>query len=179
MDLPNNRTCESKICMTVLKEFMYTKNDIEPIRVALIKAKQTLAVAESVTSGHLQAAISLATDASQFFQGGITTYNLGQKSRHLFIDPVHADACNCVSSQIASSMSIQVSKMFSSNWGLAITGYAAPAPEFKVSKAFAYCAISFNNKIMLARKINPNVSAGRPTQEYYVKQVLKYFSGCL
>ncbi len=40
----------------------------------LLKKRKTLAVAESVTAGNLQAALSLATYAQLFFQGGITMW---------------------------------------------------------------------------------------------------------
>lgn len=62
-----------------------------------IKANETVAVAESVTAGLLQLAFSSADFATKYFQGGITVYNIGQKSRHLLIDPIHAIECNCVS----------------------------------------------------------------------------------
>lgn len=69
---------------------LYNMSAINSIRDYVLENKQTLAVAESVTSGHLQAAISVAENASSFFQGGITAYNLGQKCRHLNIEPLHA-----------------------------------------------------------------------------------------
>jgi nicotinamide-nucleotide amidase len=56
----------------------------------LMKKKNTIAVAESVTSGNIQAVLSLAKDATAFFQGGITVYNIGQKCRHLLVpDFIH------------------------------------------------------------------------------------------
>jgi len=45
----------------------------------LMGNKETVAVAESVTSGTTQTMLSLATNASIFFQGGITTYTLDSK----------------------------------------------------------------------------------------------------
>jgi nicotinamide-nucleotide amidase len=60
---------------------------IQSIGNILIERQQTVAVAESVTSGHIQSTLSTAADAARFFQGGITTYNLGQKSRHLHVEP--------------------------------------------------------------------------------------------
>ena len=47
------------------------------IKDILIEDGKTLTVAESVTAGLLQAALSLALGASQLFQGGITVYNRG------------------------------------------------------------------------------------------------------
>lgn len=74
----------------------------------LINKKQmTLAVAESVTSGNIQAAFSLATDSTTFFQGGITSYNIGQKCRHLLVEPTHAIASNCVSKNVSEQMAQQ------------------------------------------------------------------------
>ena len=92
---------------------MYNTKDISAIRDFMVSHKHTLAVAESVTSGHLQAAFSLANDASAFFQGGITTYNLGQKTRHLQINPIHAATCNCVSQTVSDEMARHATTLFS------------------------------------------------------------------
>ena len=52
---------------------------IDQIKNILIDRGETIAVAESLTSGHLQVALASAENASEFFQGGITVYNLGQR----------------------------------------------------------------------------------------------------
>src|SRR3569623_3776187 len=101
---------------------IYDEKSIEQIKNYLLSNHLTIAVAESVTSGHLQAALSTAIDASKFFQGGITAYNIGQKSRHLTIEPTHALECDCVSDIIAESMALNICTMFLSNEGLGITG---------------------------------------------------------
>ena len=54
---------------------LYDEEVINQIKEWLTAHKQTIAVAESVTAGHLQAALSSAVEASKFFQGGITAYN--------------------------------------------------------------------------------------------------------
>ena len=127
---------------------MYDLEAIQEIRENLIAVNQTLAVAESVTSGHLQAAFSLGTDASQFFQGGITTYNIGQKCRHLLVEPTHALSCNCVSVDIAEQMASHVAKIFLSDWGVGITGYASPVDGITDDNLFAYYSIThLGNKI--------------------------------
>ena len=69
---------------------IFNNKDLEYIGKILKKKKETLAIAESVTAGVLQFALASITDASQFFQGGITAYNLGQKCRHLLVEPIHA-----------------------------------------------------------------------------------------
>ena len=79
----------------------YPINDIEIIRKVLIGTHRTIAVAESVTSGLLQNALSQATDARLFFQGGMTVYNVAQKCRQLQIEPIDAEGSNGVSANIA------------------------------------------------------------------------------
>ena len=106
----------------------YDDKIIEDIKNLLIRRGQTIAVAESLTSGHLQVALASAQNASKFFQGGITAYNLGQKARHLKIEPIHAENCNCVSEKVASQMALNVVDLFSTDWSIGITGYAAPVP---------------------------------------------------
>jgi nicotinamide-nucleotide amidase len=50
---------------------MFNKVLLDEIAQILIKKKQSVAVAESVTSGLLQAAFSNAEEASLFFQGAL------------------------------------------------------------------------------------------------------------
>ena len=76
---------------------LFDKKAIEAIRRFLLEHRETIAVAESVTSGFIQAAFSTAEEASQFYQGGITAYNFCQKFSHLRVEPLEALACNCVS----------------------------------------------------------------------------------
>lgn len=64
----------------------------------------TLATAESVTVGHLQASIAGVSGASSFFQGGITAYTVDQKVQLLGIDRRHADEVDCVSERVAAEM---------------------------------------------------------------------------
>lgn len=150
---------------------LISKRSIDELKDALVQKKQTIAVAESVTSGVLQGVISAATEASMFFQGGITTYNIGQKVLHLGIEPIHAEQCNCVSQQTASQMALGVAEMFRSHWGIGITGYASPVPESD-NQLFAYCAISFEGAVVHEEKIIPVATEYFPVQlEYAIKVV--------
>jgi len=155
---------------------IYDKTVIEKIKQRFIAKHLTLAIAESVTSGHLQAAISCATDASMFFQGGITVYNIGQKCRHLLVEPVHAIACDCVSDRISETLAINVCKMFSSDVGVAITGYAAPVPEKGIKSLYDWYAIAFKEKIIISKKIKPTVDNPFDVQVFYADTVLKSLS---
>jgi nicotinamide-nucleotide amidase len=145
---------------------------IESIGNILIEQQQSIAVAESVTAGHIQSTLSTAPDAARFFQGGITTYNLGQKSRHLHVNPIHAAACNCVSEQVAHEMALSVCKLFTSDWGLSITGYASKVPESN-HELFAYYAIVYADMIMQSGKIEPPDGEPEETQVFYTMILLK------
>lgn len=145
---------------------------IQSIGNILIERQQSIAVAESVTSGQMQVALSTAMDAAKFYQGGITAYNLGQKSRHLQVDPIHATACNCVSQQVANEMALEVCRLFSSDWGLAITGYASKVPESN-NELFAYYAIAYAGKIRQSGKLEPPDDEPAKIQVVYTRELLK------
>lgn len=148
----------------------------EKIRKALLRKKQTVAVAESVTAGLLQFSFSTFADASQFFQGGITAFNLAQKYKHLQVEPIHAMAVNCVSQKVAVEMAQQVCQLFSSDWGLGISGYATPVEESGYS-LFAYYAITFQGKVKAQARIKPRATEPQAVQEEYVLRVLRYMAG--
>ncbi len=149
---------------------------IEKIKKILVKRSATLAVAESVTSGLLQAACTQAKDASQYFHGGITAYNLGQKARHFNVDTIHAEACNCVSKKVAEQMAVSVTQRFFSDYGIATTGYANTVPEQGIDKTYAWCAIAHNGKVIFSKKINATgIEEGLTTQLFFVNQCLQLF----
>lgn len=136
--------------------------------------KQTIAVAESATGGFLQAALSSIMEASRFFQGGITAYNLGQKCRHLQVEPVSAQDCNCVSESVAAQMAAYTCNMFSSHWGLSITGYASPVPQSGGS-IFAYYAIARQGVIVASGSAGAVSDDAMENQLSFVRDVVKAF----
>lgn len=158
---------------------MYTKNDVAGIGKHLLRTQETISVAESVTSGHLQAAISMADFAQQFFQGGITVYNVAQKFKHLEVEPIHAQSCNAVSKQVAIQLALGVAKKFSSLWGIGICGYAAPVPELGIETPYSFFAITRGGVVKASKKIITKAKHGRPTQEYYTSIVLKALEGAI
>jgi PncC family amidohydrolase len=153
--------------------FKNNKNEISTIKDYMLTNNETLAVAESVTAGHLQAALSYADYASKFFQGGITAYNVGQKARHLNIEPIHAISCNCVSEKVAASMAIEVCSMFSSDWGVGVTGYAAPVPECHIKELFVFYSFAYKSKTIYTTKLETTEEDIEAVQHYYVDNVLK------
>lgn len=95
---------------TTIKEFM-------------LKRGETISVAESLTSGYLQAQMAAVAGSSNYFAGGITAYNIEMKVKFLNVDRANAVACNCVSEQTAVEMAKGVVDLFGTDYGIATTGY--------------------------------------------------------
>ena len=151
---------------------MYNDQVISAIRDYMISNGQTVAVAESVTSGHLQAALSLASEASKFFHGGITAYNLGQKARHLHVNPIHATSCNSVSEAVADEMALNTLTLFSSDWSVGITGYASPMPDLGIHTLFAFYSIAFRREIVQRGKLESVKETAYDVQVDFANQAL-------
>ena len=107
----------------------------------LREPRLTLAVAESLTCGRVQARIGAVSGASDFFLGGVTAYSLEQKVRHLGVDRGHAAAVDCVSQRVAEEMARGAGALFGSNLALATTGYAEPAADRNVPTPRAWWAL--------------------------------------
>ena len=161
-----------------MKTNTFDKKILEAIGKKLLKKKQTIAVAESVTSGLLQFSLSNIPDAACFFQGGITAYNIAQKFKHLGVEPLHALSVNCVSPKVAKEMALHVCELYSSDWGIGITGYASPVPE-SGNKVFAFFAIAYKGKIKLSGKIDPEKTEPPELQWLYVNHILRKLSPVL
>lgn len=152
---------------------MFDKVIIQQIANHLMRNQQTIAVAESVTAGYLQAALASAENASVFFQGGLTAYNIHQKYTHLHIDLAKAVQCNCVSGETAGEMALAVAKLFSADWGLSITGYASPIPAHPMKELYACYAIAFNGDLVGIQTITTNTKSFQDVQLEYIDRILK------
>jgi nicotinamide-nucleotide amidase len=101
----------------------------------------TLAVAESLTCGHVQAAIGAVSGASNYFLGGVTAYSLAQKVKLLGVNRAHARSVNCVSQRVAVEMARGACARFGADVAVATTGYAEPSPADGVKTPLAWWAL--------------------------------------
>lgn len=101
----------------------------------------TLAVAESMTGGRLQALITRESGASTFFLGGITAYSLEQKIRWLGVERAAAESVDCVSSEVAWQMAHGACERFGADLAVATTGYAEPASARGVTTPCVHWAL--------------------------------------
>jgi len=150
----------------------YPKEEIEAVRRILIEEQKTIAVAESVTAGLLQGAFSQATDARLFFQGGITTFNVGQKCRWLDVDPIHALEHNAVSPKVANQMAEGVTRRFCSYYGIGVVGYAAPVPEKKIDLPYAWYAVYGDGRPLETNRLEGGKGDPLKVQLYYVQNII-------
>ena len=106
------------------------------------KPRLTLAAAESLTGGNVQALITSVSGASDYFVGGITAYTLEEKVRHLGVTRRHAKAVNSVSQQVAVEMAVGACQLFGADIAISTTGYAEPSTKYHIKDPMAWWAIA-------------------------------------
>ena len=104
--------------------------------------KLTLAAAESLTAGNVQARIASVSGASGYFLGGLTAYSLAQKVKLLGVDRAAAKKVNCVSADVAEQMARGACALFGADVAVATTGYAEPSPADGVTVPVAWWAVA-------------------------------------
>ena len=138
----------------------------------LIDRNETISIAESVTSGSIQLAFSQMPDAQQFYKGGVTTYTIDAKIKHLEVDEKEAKATNCVSENITETMAINVAKLFDSDWSIACTGYATPVQQSN-GEIFAYYCIAYKGNVILSDRIELHpLTKTMTAQNYFTECIL-------
>jgi nicotinamide-nucleotide amidase len=118
-----------------------TPRPVELKPLMLRRPALTLAVAESLTCGHVQAQIGAVSGASEYFLGGLTAYSLEQKVKLLGVNRAHARAVDCVSQRVAVEMARGVGALFGADLALATTGYAEPDRAKDIRTPLAWWAL--------------------------------------
>lgn len=92
----------------------------------LIERQQTIAVAESLTAGMLGARFAGVPGASQWFNGGLLTYNNEQKHNLLGVETWTLADHGAVSEAVAMQMALGARSKTKSTYAVSLTGYAGP-----------------------------------------------------
>lgn len=97
-------------------------------------AGQTIGVAESLTAGGLMAALTSVPGASAAFRGGVVSYATPLKRDLLKVDAGLIAREGVIHAEVAAQMAEGARKATTfddspTNWGLATTGVAGPAPQ--------------------------------------------------
>ncbi|MFS4432198.1 CinA family protein [Chryseobacterium sp. S90] len=161
---------KSMICF-----MMELENLFEYIGEYLLSFGETVATAESVTSGFLQFSFSQMKEASRFFKGGMTAYTLNEKVGLLSVNKDEVRQYNCVSRQIAKTMALEVASLYNTDWAIGVTGYAVPAKESK-GKIYSYFAIVYKGEVILSEKLDLH-SRTKPMNAklFYTEFILECF----
>lgn len=113
----------------------------------LMNRKLKVAVAESCTGGMLGEMITRIPGSSEYFQGGVISYNARVKEDLLKVPPEVIRKYGEVSRQVAKSMAEGVRRCCQSNVGISITGIAGPGGATEKKKVgLVYMALADNKK---------------------------------
>jgi nicotinamide-nucleotide amidase len=145
---------------------------LEDIRGFCLTRNYTIAVAESVTSGMIQLALSCCENAGLFYAGGITAYSCFQKQKQLDISVEVCDESEGVSERIAEAMAWQVCRKFNCELGLGITGFASPIPEKGLTELYAYASFCYNGEIVFTKQLVPQGGTPLEIQQQYASSML-------
>ncbi len=92
----------------------------------LTEASETLSVAESCTGGGLGSMLTSIAGSSNYFLGGVISYDNSVKASFLGVKPSDLVTWGAVSKPVAMQMAAGVRSLLSTSWGLSITGIAGP-----------------------------------------------------
>jgi PncC family amidohydrolase len=153
----------------------FHKNLLEDISQSLMTADETVAVAESVTSGCLQLAFSQMPNASLVYKGGMTAYTLPMQLKLLNVDKEAAEKCDCVPENIVEKMALNIAKLYETDWSIATTGYCTPIRN-SFYKIFAFFSFSYKGEIIYTNtlELHPKTQALN-AQLYYTEFILGCF----
>jgi len=120
---------------------------VEPILAAdlvarLTAARQTVAVAESLTGGLVCAALTEAAGASVVVRGGVVAYASDLKAQVLGVDEVLLAQAGAVDAGVAEQMAAGVRSLTGATYGLATTGVAGPDPADGKPVGTVYVALA-------------------------------------
>jgi nicotinamide-nucleotide amidase len=97
----------------------------------LRESGETLSVAESCTGGGLGQMLTEIPGSSDYFWGGVISYDNSVKVRLLGVNLEDLEKFGAVSAIVAEQMASGVRSRFGTSWGLSITGVAGPSGATK------------------------------------------------
>jgi nicotinate (nicotinamide) nucleotide adenylyltransferase len=134
----------------------------------------TLSIAESCTGGLISDRITNVPGSSDYYTGGMVTYSMEAKAKHLDIPLDIIEKYGVVSSPVAKRMAQGVRKAFQTTFGLSITGVAGPTggtPKTPIGRVFI--GISNERKTWVRRE---DLKGGRrEIKKEAAEKSLKFF----
>lgn len=109
---------------------------------ALIKAKKSISVAESITGGGLAAALTDIAGASKTFVGGVVAYNDEIKVIELGVSKSDLKKYGPVSEEVVRQMAEGALHKFKTDYAIATTGVAGPGAAYGQKAGTAWICIA-------------------------------------
>ena len=133
----------------LVKDHLIAENgdSIEEILHDVLIAKNlTLSTAESCTGGELSHLITSISGSSNYFLGGICTYQTEKKTELLGVSKEVISQYSVVSEDVAKAMSLGCQKMFKTDIALSTTGVAGPNSDaFNTEIGTVYYSVRVKN----------------------------------
>lgn len=112
----------------------------------LISKNLTISTAESCTGGELSHLITSVSGSSNYFLGGICTYQTQKKTEILGVSESLIQEKTVVSEEVAQAMSLGCQKLFKTDIALSTTGVAGPnSDEFESEVGTVFYSIRVQN----------------------------------
>lgn len=112
----------------------------------LISKNLTISTAESCTGGELSHLITSVSGSSNYFLGGICTYQTQKKTEILVVSGSLIQEKTVVSEEVAQAMSLGCQKLFKTDISLSTTGVAGPnSDEFESEIGTVFYSIRVKN----------------------------------
>ncbi len=122
----------------------------------LLESGQTLAVAESCTSGMIGTRITRVPGSSRYFLGGVMCYSNEVKERLCGVSTRTLEEHGAVSAQVAEELAVGVRGALCGSVGLSVTGIAGPdGGSSKKPVGLAFVGIADGSRVMHHRRIVP------------------------
>lgn len=135
----------------------------------LKKRKLTLAAAESCSGGYLSYLLTKTPGSSKVFKGGLITYSLEAKNKFFRIPSLLLRKTDGVSKEIASALAERVKKLFTTDLGVSIVGFAGPKTKKGIKKGTVFVGIADKKNILVLEAI---IKGNRDTVRKKVSQLL-------
>jgi len=155
------------------------KEDLDFIKRICKTNEQTIAVAESASSGALQLLFSSEEEAGLFFEGGLTVYNCNQKRRQLRIPKALCEPSYGVAKEISEMLALKVCELYQASYGLGLTGFATPFPEAGIFDMYAFGAAAYKGKVLFCEKFESKKESPEEIREDYACFLIKLFADYL
>ena len=117
----------------------------------LISKGRTLSTAESCTGGYLSSFFSLLPGSSDFFKGGIVTYQTEVKTDVLGVDKNIVEKFGVVSEEMSIEMAKRVKEKLNSYYGISATGNLGPSVLENKRKGLVYSSV-YSEKGILSKR---------------------------